>query len=67
MNTISFKQDPVEALLKAGLKHLWYPIGPSTFVGEPPVALPLPGAKRALRPRGRNGWRPGPVLPRGGW
>ena len=39
MNTSSFKQDPVEALLKDGRKNLWYPIGPSEFVGERPVSL----------------------------
>ncbi len=48
MNTITFTQDPVDALLKVGLKDLWYPICPSGFVGERPVSLRRLGKKIAL-------------------
>ncbi|UUZ69873.1 aromatic ring-hydroxylating dioxygenase subunit alpha [Polaromonas sp. P1(28)-13] len=48
MNTITFTQDPVDALLKDGLKDLWYPICPSGFVGERPVSLRRLGKKIAL-------------------
>ncbi|MFC5521454.1 aromatic ring-hydroxylating oxygenase subunit alpha [Polaromonas jejuensis] len=48
MNTITLTQDPVDALLKVGLKDLWYPICPSGFVGERPVSLRRLGKKIAL-------------------
>lgn len=44
--------DPVEGLLTVGLKNLWYPLCPSSFVQERPVSLRRLGRKLAL-------WRDG--------
>jgi phenylpropionate dioxygenase-like ring-hydroxylating dioxygenase large terminal subunit len=40
--------DPVDAVLAAGLKDLWYPICPSGFVAERPVSLRRLGRKLVL-------------------
>jgi len=40
--------DPVDAVLAAGLKDLWYPICPSDFVAERPVSLRRLGRKFVL-------------------
>ena len=40
--------DPVDHLLKIGLKDLWYPICPSGFIKESPVSLRRLGRKFAL-------------------
>lgn len=40
--------NPVDAALAVGLKNLWYPICPSTFVNERPVSLRRLGKKIAL-------------------
>ena len=39
MNTIAIHADPVDQLLEVGLKDLWYPICPSSFIQEKPVSL----------------------------
>lgn len=41
-------QDPVEAALAVGLKNLWYPIWPSSFVNEQPVSLKREPQARGL-------------------
>jgi phenylpropionate dioxygenase-like ring-hydroxylating dioxygenase large terminal subunit len=46
MRTVA--NDPVEAVLNAGLKDLWYPICPTHFVGERPVSLRRLGQKFVL-------------------
>lgn len=46
--------DPVENLLANGLKNLWYPICPSSFVKESPISLRRLGYKLALW-RGTDG------------
>jgi phenylpropionate dioxygenase-like ring-hydroxylating dioxygenase large terminal subunit len=52
MTTIPIKiaqaADPVDALLEAGLKDLWYPICPSNFVKDTPVSLRRLGRKIAV-------------------
>lgn len=48
MNTITLVKDPVDAVLRDGLKNLWYPICPSESVGESPVSLRRLGLKIAL-------------------
>lgn len=45
---ITSATDPVDALLEVGLKDLWYPICPSSFVGERPVSLRRLGRKIAV-------------------
>ncbi|MBV8667094.1 MAG: aromatic ring-hydroxylating dioxygenase subunit alpha [Burkholderiaceae bacterium] len=40
--------DPVDAVLAAGLKDLWYPLCPSSFVAEKPVSLRRLGKKFVL-------------------
>lgn len=49
---IATAADPVEGLLTVGLKNLWYPLCPSSFVQERPVSLRRLGRKLAL-------WRDG--------
>ena len=39
---------PVDALLSVGLKDLWYPVCPSSFVRERPISLRRLGKKIAL-------------------
>ena len=46
--TIPIVADPVDALLRDGLKNLWYPICPSHFVGERAISLRRLGKKIAL-------------------
>jgi phenylpropionate dioxygenase-like ring-hydroxylating dioxygenase large terminal subunit len=46
MRTVA--NDPVEAVLAAGLKDLWYPICPSSFIAERPVSLRRLGRKFVL-------------------
>lgn len=41
-------QDPAHALLKIGLKDLWFPVCPSGFVGQQPVSLRRLGYKIVL-------------------
>ncbi|PIT72550.1 3-phenylpropionate dioxygenase [Limnohabitans sp. JirII-29] len=50
MNTsvMHFQADPTEAVLAEGLKDLWYPVCPSTFVKESPVSLRRLGYKIVL-------------------
>ncbi len=47
MTTLNF-ENPVDALLRDGLKDLWYPICPSHFVAERPISLWRLGKKIAL-------------------
>jgi phenylpropionate dioxygenase-like ring-hydroxylating dioxygenase large terminal subunit len=46
--TIAKAADPVDALLEVGLRNLWYPICPSSFVQDQPVSLRRLGRKIAL-------------------
>ncbi len=46
MRTIA--NDPVDDVLKVGLKDLWYPICPSDFVAERPVSMRRLGKKLVL-------------------
>ncbi len=46
MNTTC--QDPVDAALEVGLKDLWFPLCPSSFVKDNPVSLRRLGRKLAL-------------------
>ena len=48
MTTIPIHADPVDQLLAIGLKDLWYPICPSSFIKEKPVSLRRLGRKLAL-------------------
>jgi len=50
MNTsvMHFQADPTEAVLAEGLKDLWYPVCPSSFVKESPVSLRRLGYKIVL-------------------
>ena len=45
---IHFQADPVDAALQSGLKDLWYPVCPSSFVKDAPVSLRRLGYKIAL-------------------
>lgn len=47
-DAMNFQIDPVDAALEVGLKDLWYPICPSSFVKEAPVSLRRLGYKIAL-------------------
>ena len=40
--------DQVDALLARGLRDLWYPVCPSTFVKDSPISLRRLGYKIAL-------------------
>ena len=55
MSTVS--KEEVDALLQRGLKDLWYPICPTSFVAERPVSLRRLGYKIAL-------WRDSEGAPR---
>lgn len=48
MNTITTAVDPIDAALEIGLKDLWFPICPSSFVKNDPVSLYRLGRKFAL-------------------
>ena len=50
MNTavVNVQLDPTDAVLAVGLKDLWYPVCPSSFVKESPVSLRRLGYKIAL-------------------
>ena len=50
MNTavINVQLDPVDAVLEVGLKDLWFPVCPSSFVKDSPVSLRRLGYKIAL-------------------
>ena len=48
MTTVAFAENPVDALLRDGLKDLWYAVFPSGFVGERPVSRRRLGKKIAL-------------------
>lgn len=50
MNTavINMQADPVDAALEVGLKDLWFPVCPSTFIKDNPVSLRRMGYKIAL-------------------
>lgn len=50
MNTIPINVmlDPVDQALEAGLKDLWYPVCPSSFVKESPISIRRLGYKIAL-------------------
>lgn len=54
MNSIAIHADPVDQCLETGLKDLWYPICPSSFIREKPVSLRRLGRKLALW-RGQDG------------
>lgn len=45
---INFQQDPVDAALERGLKDLWFPVCPSSFIKESPISLRRMGYKIAL-------------------
>jgi phenylpropionate dioxygenase-like ring-hydroxylating dioxygenase large terminal subunit len=45
---INFQQDPVDAALERGLKDLWFPVCPSSFIKESPISLRRLGYKIAL-------------------
>ena len=47
-NTIQFQTSPVDQVLEVGLKDLWFPVCPSSFVKEHPVSLRRLGYKIAL-------------------
>ncbi|MBL0420649.1 aromatic ring-hydroxylating dioxygenase subunit alpha [Ramlibacter sp. AW1] len=47
-NTNAMIQDPVDAVLEVGLKDLWYPVCPSSFVKEKPISLRRLGYKMVL-------------------
>jgi phenylpropionate dioxygenase-like ring-hydroxylating dioxygenase large terminal subunit len=44
----SLQADPLDAALEVGLKDLWYPVCPSSFVRENPISLRRLGYKIAL-------------------
>ncbi|MFC5606850.1 aromatic ring-hydroxylating oxygenase subunit alpha [Variovorax soli] len=48
MTTIPIHADPVDQALEVGLKDLWYPICPTSFIKEKPVSLRRLGRKFAL-------------------
>ncbi len=50
MNTVvdNVKFDPLDAVLEVGLKDLWYPVCPSSFVKESPISLRRLGYKIVL-------------------
>lgn len=48
MTTIPIHADPVDQALEVGLKDLWYPICPSSFIKEKPVSLRRLGRKLAF-------------------
>lgn len=50
MNTavVNVQLDPIDAALEAGLKDLWYPVCPSSFVKTSPISLRRLGYKIAL-------------------
>ena len=52
MHTIAIHPDPVENVLRHGLKNLWHAICPSHFITERPISLRRLGKKIAL-------WRDG--------
>ena len=47
-HAMNFQIDPADAALEVGLKDLWFPICPSSFVKEAPVSLRRLGYKIAL-------------------
>lgn len=47
-SVINFQQDPVDAALERGLKDLWFPVCPSSFIKESPISLRRMGYKIAL-------------------
>ena len=47
-STINVMLDPVDQVLEAGLKDLWYPMCPSRFLKESPISLRRLGYKIAL-------------------
>ncbi len=47
-SVVNFQTDPVDAALEVGLKDLWYPVCPSSFVRESPISLRRLGYKLAL-------------------
>lgn len=47
-STINLQSNPVDAVLEVGLKDLWYPICPSSFLKESPISLRRLGYKIAL-------------------
>ncbi|SFL88500.1 aromatic ring-hydroxylating dioxygenase subunit alpha [Variovorax sp. OV329] len=48
MTTIAIHADPVDQLLEVGLKDLWYPLCPTSFIKEKPISLRRLGRKLAL-------------------
>lgn len=47
-SNVMFQQDPVDAVLEVGLKDLWYPVCPSSFVQQTPISLRRLGYKIVL-------------------
>lgn len=47
-SNVYFQQDPVDAALAVGLKDLWFPICPSSFLKKDPISLRRMGYKIAL-------------------
>lgn len=45
---VQFQQDPIDAALEVGLKDLWYPVCPSSFVKDQPISLRRLGYKIVL-------------------